>query len=327
VEVFDRFISPGALGHNKFLVVSDKKQKAKAVWTGSTNWTSTGLCTQVNNGLFIRAPAAAEEYLKQWGRLRDAKSAFPAATLVDQNDKPKIAKKGTTTTRIWFTRTHKKLDLAALDEVVNGAKQGILFLMFQPGGIAALGTVRKLQASKPSLYVKGVVSTLPSAAEEDESEVSVQIVGGGKKLPLDLNVVQPQGFKTPFASWASTVTRDEFLMAPMGHGVIGYAIVHSKLIVVDPFTNPVVVTGSHNFSGSASSKNDENFVIIRGNEELALHYATHILSVHQHYRWLAVVDDMQRKGKSLSGYLKDRDVWQDAQLKGPSKRELDFWIR
>lgn len=326
VEVFDRFISPGALGHNKFLVVANKHRKPLVAWTGSTNWTSTGLCTQINNGLFVDNRDMASEYFEQWGRLRDAKSAFPAS-LVEENSKPKVVKKGKSAAEIWFTRTRGKVDLEALDKVLDAAKEGILFLMFQPGGAATLGTVRRLQKENKLLYVKGVVSTLPAAAEEDESEVSVEIHGASKKSSLSLDVVQPEGIRTPFASWAANVTRDEFLSPPVGHGVIGYAIVHSKLIVVDPFTNPVVVTGSHNFSSTASQKNDENFMIVRGNDELARHYAAHILSVYHHYRWLAFVNDLQRKGKSPNGYLKEHDRWQDSHLKGAGKREINFWLR
>jgi hypothetical protein len=60
---------------------------------------------------------------------------------------------------------------------------------------------------------------------------------------------------------------------------------------------------------------------------LALHYAAHILSVYQHYRYLAFVHEMQMKHKSLTGYLSEDDDWQDAALKGAAKRELDFWLR
>jgi phosphatidylserine/phosphatidylglycerophosphate/cardiolipin synthase-like enzyme len=321
VEVFDRFISPGALGHNKFLVLADKDSKPLAAWTGSTNWTGTGLCTQINNGLFVDNGEVASDYLEQWERLRDAESAFPK-TLVDENSKPKTVKKGGSDAEIWFTRTHEKVDLDALDRILQGAKEGILFLMFQPGSSATLGTVRSLQEERKSLYIKGVVSTLP--AEGDESKVSVSIHGASKGLSLDLDVVQPEGISSPFATWAANVTRDEFIT--MKGGVIGFAIVHSKIIVVDPFTNPVVVTGSHNFSLSASEHNDENFVIVRGNVELARHYAAHILSVYHHYRWLAFVNELQGMGKSPNGYLMANDSWQDSQLTGPTKRELDFWL-
>lgn len=88
VEVDNRFLSPGPLGHNKFLVRTDKDGNAVAAWTGSTNWTPTGLCTQVNNGLLIEDPDVAAVYLAQWRRLREAKSAFPKS-LVAENSQPK----------------------------------------------------------------------------------------------------------------------------------------------------------------------------------------------------------------------------------------------
>ena len=93
---------------------------------------------------------------------------------------------------------------------------------------------------------------------------------------------------------------------------------HSKVIVVDPFTKPVVITGSHNFSGSASTKNDENFVIVRDNTELALEYAVHILSVYKHYRWLAYVDQMQRqKRKPFSALAETAGL-----AEGPPERRI-----
>jgi len=40
-----------------------------------------------------------------------------------------------------------------------------------------------------------------------------------------------------------------------------------------------VVTGSHNFSTSASKKNDENLIIVRGDKRLAQIYAVHMACV------------------------------------------------
>src|SRR5262249_5827324 len=53
-EVIDRMLPAGHLGHNKFLVVTASEGTPISAWTGSTNWTKTGLCTQVNNGLLVR---------------------------------------------------------------------------------------------------------------------------------------------------------------------------------------------------------------------------------------------------------------------------------
>ena len=329
LEIHDRMISPGALGHNKFLVLatvpkSSNTPKPLAVWTGSTNWTKTALCTQTNNGLLVRNKDFAEKFLEQWNRLRHAKSGFPAK-LVTANGAAKKVNLTSGKAEIWFTRAPKKVDLKAIDDIVNAADEAILFLMFQPGGTATLGSIRRRIDHPGRLYVKGVVSTLPPEHIDDEQEVTVSMVGDAQKRRLDLDVVQPQGIRTPFASWAATVTRKDFLT--MQGGVIGFAIVHSKVIVVDPFTKPVVITGSHNFSSSASTKNDENFVIMRGNSELALEYAVHILTVYKHYRWLAYVDRMQRQNRKPFSALAETPDWQKNHLKGASKREIDFWVR
>jgi phosphatidylserine/phosphatidylglycerophosphate/cardiolipin synthase-like enzyme len=51
----------------------------------------------------------------------------------------------------------------------------------------------------------------------------------------------------------------------------------------------VVITGSHNFSQNASTANDENFIIIRGDRSLAEAYAVHIMAAYDHYRYRAAL--------------------------------------
>ncbi|HVP50047.1 MAG TPA: phospholipase D-like domain-containing protein [Candidatus Bathyarchaeia archaeon] len=310
VALHDRFLSPGALGHNKFMVGMDKKGKPATAWTGSTNWASTGLCTQVNNGLLINDPQVAAVYFQQWKLLRAAKSAFPT-TLTTSNSKPHNVGKDVT---VWFTRANKKVDLAALDDAVKGAKEGVLFLMFMPGSAGLLTTVTRMSGD-PKLYVRGVVSTLPNGTG-DESALDVTIVNNDQHKALHLDIIQPEGVKHPFANFAAEVTRKQFL------GEVGHAIIHSKVAVVDPFgANPVVITGSHNFSASASSKNDENFIIIRGDKELAEAYAVNIEAAYEHYVYRAYLE--QTNNKPFNG-LKDNDAWQGPKLKA-AQQELEFW--
>jgi len=305
----DRFLSPGALGHNKFLVRMDKKGKPAIAWTGSTNWAPTGLCTQINNGLLINDPKIAKVYFDQWKLLRKAKSEFPK-TLVSSNSKPKMVGGDVA---VWFTRTTKKVDLAALDEAVQGAREGVLFLMFMPGSSGLLSTVAKMSGD-PKLFVRGVVSTLPNGPG-DESAVDVNIINNDVHTPLHLDIIQPQGITHPFANFAAEVTRNQFLSQ------VGHAIIHSKVVVVDPFSaSPTVITGSHNFSASASGKNDENFLIIKGNKDLAEAYAVNIEGAYQHYVYRAF---LEKTDKPFNG-LKDNDTWQAPKLRA-AKQELEFW--
>jgi len=72
IPTINRMLGSKGLGHNKFAVSSDSAGEPKAVWTGSTNWSTTGLCTQINNGLLIEHPDVARLYRQQWDRLKDA---------------------------------------------------------------------------------------------------------------------------------------------------------------------------------------------------------------------------------------------------------------
>jgi phosphatidylserine/phosphatidylglycerophosphate/cardiolipin synthase-like enzyme len=315
VELIHRFISPGALGHNKFLVRTDKDGNPLTAWTGSTNWAPTGMCTQVNNALLIEDPDVAQVYYQQWQALRQAGSLFPKP-FVAGNSKPKQVgeeKSGQVRSTVWFTRTNKGVDMDALREEVKKAKDGILFLMFMPGAAGLYGDVAA-RSAEPNLYVRGVVSELPQG-RGDESAVDVALIDGRNRIPLHLDIIQPEGVQHPMASFAAEVTHKQFLAN------VGHAIIHSKVLVIDPFsTDPVVITGSHNFSSSASSKNDENFIIVRGDHALAEAYAVNIFGAYAHYRWRAY---LSQTSKPFNG-LQDDDKWLAPKLNA-NQRDLRFW--
>jgi phosphatidylserine/phosphatidylglycerophosphate/cardiolipin synthase-like enzyme len=185
--------------------------------------------------------------------------------------------------------------------------------MFMPGATGLFSTVAK-RSAEPNLYVRGVASELPNG-RGDESAVDATLIDGAHHTSLHLDIIQPEGVKHPFANFAEEVTRKEFL------GGIGHAIIHSKVVVVDPFSaDPVVITGSHNFSSSASGKNDENFIIVKGDHALAEAYAVNIFGAYQHYRWRAF---LAQTNKPFNG-LMDSDKWQAARL-ATAGRDLQFW--
>lgn len=66
----------------------------------------------------------------------------------------------------------------------------------------------------------------------------------------------------------------------------GTIYVHLKTIITDFTTdNPTVIVGSHNFSKPASDKNDENFVVIKGDTEVADTYFCEMMRLYDHYRF------------------------------------------
>lgn len=324
IPTIDRLLKSKGLGHNKFVVLSDG-QGPKAVWTGSTNWSTTGLCTQVNNGLLIKDRAIAKLYSKQWDRLKDASppqlipAAFPPA-LVAANDTSHTVSLGPARVTVWFTRTSDGRDMDALRDVINKAKHAILFLMFTPGK-QGLHTLAGQRANEPGMYVRGVVSTLGNDPGDSAKNVlDVRVVSSDQTFKPDhYTVIQPQGVEVALGPWIAEVTRRDFLTQ------IGHAIVHSKVLVIDPLSRScVVVTGSHNFSAPASERNDENLVIIRGHQQLARAYAVQVMSVYQHYRYRSYVREMKAQGKSPWSHLEDNDQWLKHQLKSKAQ-EIAYW--
>jgi PLD-like domain len=318
-DIHDRMLPSGVLGHNKFLVVCDKGQKPLSALSGSTNWSPTGLCTQINNVIQIGDENLAQVFLDQWNRLKDAGDATPKE-LVAANSEVKSAPtaKGDGKVDVWFTRSSHQQEMDAVIELIKKAEQGIVFLMFQPGGSPILNAIVKMQSDDSNLFVKGVIST--ASPDDLDATAQVTLVQRNGLHVQDFRIVQPQGLHA-VGNFAAEVMRGTFL-----HD-IGFAIVHSKVIVIDPNgSKPVVVTGSHNFSASASGKNDENLMIIEGNKALAKAYAVNVQGVFDHYRFRAVANMMEKEGKDVVDVMKDPKSWQKSWFSGDKELELQFWL-
>lgn len=67
--------------------------------------------------------------------------------------------------------------------------------------------------------------------------------------------------------------------------------IHTKFMLLDPLSNdPIVITGSANFSKASTDSNDENMLVIRGNTRVADIYLGEYMRLWNHYafrEWLA----------------------------------------
>lgn len=314
IDLHNRMISPRALGHNKFLVINDKNNKPRWVWTGSQNWTRTGLCTQANNSILIDDPTLARKFKTQWDLLRVSGDLSPE-DLLTSNNNPNDRKIGTCSLRLWFTPTVGRVDLNEASKLITQARQAILFLMFNPGPKGTLlndiVTKARAKAEEERLYIRGVVNQDPS------TELSpVELFEQANKEEADFDVLLP----------AEIDEATEFFAREMRKLPDARAMVHSKVVLIDPFSDhPVLLTGSHNLGPKASGKNDENLLIIRDAHGLAAAYAVNIMAIYNQYRW-RFRRHAQPKGKRWRG-LKDGDMWQRGYLKAGSEalREIDFW--
>lgn len=327
VDVRDRLLKTSShFAHNKFLVVSDASGPT-AVWTGSTNWTTTGLCTQSNNGILIEVAGIAHWYRDEWDQLVTAKNDYPAELFVANDVVRTTPIDQTASAEAWFAPVRGTIDLESARRRINEAKEGILFLMFNPGPVGTLlnDIVERTTSASPTydphLHVHGVVNQDPSTTKHPV----VGLLHRGDLTEADIDVVLPAAVDQDFAFWLKNLN-------------YSLVMVHSKCIVVDPFgERPSIMTGSHNMGPKASGKNDDNLIIIDGQPRLAEAYAVYTMGVYNQYRWryyqreaskgdLAATGAAPDAAPTWAGLVNNAD-WQAKYFQpGPAQRELAFWL-
>jgi phosphatidylserine/phosphatidylglycerophosphate/cardiolipin synthase-like enzyme len=356
VSVADRILPDQHIPHNKFLVL--KKQGAPvAVLTGSTNWTKTGLATQTNNALLIESPAVAAIYadywdqlekdtdsanrgvgdwqskaFRDWNRAHNAEVLAKPIALEDDSAKVTVLFSPNTESTLKSPPKEKPADMQRVFELVTGARQAVLFLAFDPGNNSILDAAGAALAENSKLFVRGAL-TSPQRAENFKDALEKASQPAPANATPTVGVIgepakdAPQGVPDYRAIPAGKVTADDRFGAWEAElGQVGHAIIHDKIVVIDPFSDDcAVILGSHNLGYRASHNNDENMVIVQGHRPLAEAYACHVLDIYDHYAWRYWLARFPgRFGKPLEG----NDKWQERYIDGAEEKspELRFWL-
>jgi phosphatidylserine/phosphatidylglycerophosphate/cardiolipin synthase-like enzyme len=320
VDITDRFVANGHIGHNKFVVYVNPDGEPESVLTGSTNWTVTGLCAQSNNAIFIKSKELAAHYLDYWERLKED-DAEQGTEFRKDNNKVRSATVDGAEISLWFSPNTKQKnktskstcpnDMQEVFDVMEGAKKSILFLAFQPGTPSILQKIEEIQIDNPDLFIRGAATDIKAV-----DDTNIHLFHRGVKSPT---IVGAKALQEDFSYWMTELLKS----SPKAH-----AIIHDKLVVIDAFTeNCTVITGSHNLGYRASYNNDENLLIIKGDQDLATSYATHILDIYGHYRFRYYTSKLKSNSKKYTG-LKTDDSWQEPYFNDKRGESIDtrFWL-
>ena len=355
VKIADRMFNNNSIGHNKFVIYLENG-KPLSVMTGSTNWTSSGLCAQSNNASIIDSPEVAALYNNYFELLRKDTKDFvppkPSSTatrnvqgkaLRSSNSKGNgaITLKDGTKVTVWFSpntphaSVNKKItppDLSHIYSLMRKANKAIFFAVFLPGrGNDFKGDIMtniitesiSLGLKDHSLMVYGAISD-PTAMPNYINPVK------GKTNPPTpytfnqgkLHIVRAANLKVDKKAPKKDLIGDftkELLKSPGGH-----AIIHDKIVVIDPFSkNGIAIFGSHNQGFKASYSNDENLLIVQNNPSLVRAFAIHVLDIFEHYRFRAVQAELQaEKKKTWDGFLSLNDHWLTSAMASGGKGDL-----
>ena len=82
--------------------------------------------------------------------------------------------------------------------------------------------------------------------------------------------------------------------------------VHTKFLLIDPLSeDPLVCSGSANFSDNSLTQNDENMLLIRGDKRVADIYLTEFDRIFRHFYFRDVANEIELKGKDAEGAFLD----------------------
>ena len=214
--------------HNKFIVIDADVADSAWVLSGSTNWTSSQIFDDPNHIIMVQDQSVARTYELEFNEMWGSDGDEP------NDENAKFGSNKTNNTPHHF--------------IVNGNDFEVYF---SPTDNTTLNISNALKSADDEIDFALLVFTNnqlgTTIAEEYESGVEVngiieQINTEGSEyeflLEEGVNVISHQGFGDSF---------------------------HHKYCIVDHAntdSDPLVITGSHNWSGAAETNNDENTMII-----------------------------------------------------------------
>jgi hypothetical protein len=282
--------SRAGIRHNKFIVLIHKN-KPIAVWTGSTNISAGGIFGHSNVGHVIWDEGIAQLFLDYWDRL--AKPDVTRAPLVKKNLQveptpvPKSIPPSDRMLTLYSPRDDKETveTLHWYADLMDSA-QRILCMTFAFNLDQVFSDV--LLHKNDTLRYAVFDKNLETDVENRIDQVHNTVIAAGAKL--DAGDLKNFGFEK-----LTGFNKNQYI--------------HDKFMLVDPLgDDPIVVTGTANFSGPSQYANDENMVVIRGNLRVADIYFGEFMRIFDHLYSRYIVGKMKKLGThdSNAGFLKEQ---------------------
>lgn len=215
------------LMHNKFVAIDAQSADSSWLWTGSCNWTYTDMFTNYNNVLLIQDQALVRAYVQEFEEMWGSSTA----TFNSANSRVGSAKRNNTPSL--FTVGGRQIEL-----------------YFSPSDGTTDAIERSLYTASHDLEF----CTLIFTRNELGRAVLDRHRAGVLEYGLIENTIGPGSDYTWLRSNGVNVLED-------GNSTM----LHHKYAIVDAGnsnSDPMVITGSHNWTTAAEERNDENTLII-----------------------------------------------------------------
>ncbi len=285
-----------ALAHNKIIILT-KAGKAQAVLTGSTNFSEGGIYGHSNVVHVCENNRIAEKYLTLWTELKaNADKKIVAPLLAAQTPLPANPQvKGTTP--VFSPRP----DLKALEWYAREAKNGpgALFMTF------AFGMHPLFQDA----YANGQAGLRYALMEKMSGPTKTEDQRiANEKLIIDLRKMEENKFA--IGAHLAQGAFDRWAVEKLSGLNVHVRYLHTKYMMVDPLgPNPLVITGSANFSAASTEDNDENMLIIRGDQRVADIYLGEFMRLYNHFAFRDWLNSHPGLDAAKISFLDEKNTW------------------
>ena len=276
----------GKLMHNKFIVLT-KNDKPVAVWTGSTNITENGIFGHLNCGHAVEDKDVAQSYLDYWSQLKSDPGSPALKSWTDQSTPTPPNPPGEGVSEVFSPQTGL-VTLNRYGEIADRAKRGLFMTfafgmnkVFQPVYEQNDGVLRFALMEK-----EGNGASLEKA-KQDITRI--------RKLPNVLVAIGHNITLNAFDRWLKEAS------SAVAKANVHW--VHTKFMLVDPLgDDPIVITGSANFSDASTNTNEENVLLIRGDKRVADIYLGEFMRSFAHYAFREAVYIHLQQGKDAGDW-------------------------
>jgi phosphatidylserine/phosphatidylglycerophosphate/cardiolipin synthase-like enzyme len=296
--------------HNKFIVRLDATGAPKEIWTGSTNFTASGFLGQSNVGHRVTGDdALAKRFLDYWEILRkDPEREDARAGALGLTPDPQAVIDENSVVAVFSPRAKATLLRWYADRMTDSAASLMFTAAFgvSPQLAPAIARGRKL--------LRFVLMEKPAPQAQ-----TAEFAKDRKHLILSYGV--PLGEQYTFKNGKAVARRkikdfglvkwflEEEHYRSKNEGFVFF--VHTKFLLIDPLSeDPLVCSGSANFSSNSLLQNDENMMLIRGNRRVADIYMTEFDRLFRHFYFRDVANELEAQDKNARGiFLDESDRW------------------
>lgn len=301
LELFPR-TRYSAIPHNKFMVLLDNGRPIE-VWTGSTNFTASGFLGQCNVGHIVRDEAVAGIYNNYWQELA-TDTATRALKSFTKQLTPTLSSPLRKNQLAVMTSPREKGMMAWYAEQLGATSASALFT-------AAFGVDERLaeKFGADRDFLRFILME-----RKDRDPAIMRLLGLDR---LDTKIALGEKLNSEAIKLKlNGHSLDEWFRAEEHYrkqGNIFY--IHTKFMLLDALTdNPKLFTGSANFSENSVTSNDENMLLMRGEDfvEPANIYAIEFMRMFRHLYFRTVAVQVARAGRGKPKpvvFLDETDSW------------------